>query len=55
MFARDFGLDGNTGGFGQFRGLAYRNMNLGVKKDIRLTERFSAETSFNLSMKFARL
>ena len=41
------GLDGNTGGFGEFRGLPYWNMNLGIKKDIRLTERFSAETSFN--------
>jgi Carboxypeptidase regulatory-like domain len=41
------GLDGNTGGFGQFRGLPYWNMNLGVKKDMRLTERFSAEASFN--------
>jgi hypothetical protein len=41
------GVDGNSGGFGQFRGLPYWNMNLGVKKNIRLTERFSAEASFN--------
>jgi hypothetical protein len=41
------GLDGNTGGFGQFRGLAYWNMNLGVKKNVRLTERFNFEASFN--------
>jgi Carboxypeptidase regulatory-like domain len=41
------GLDGNTGGFGQFRGLAYWNMNLGAKKNFRITERFNAELSFN--------
>jgi hypothetical protein len=41
------GLDGNSGGFGQFRGLAYWNMNLGVKKNFRFTERFNAELSFN--------
>ncbi|HXY25953.1 MAG TPA: TonB-dependent receptor [Candidatus Acidoferrum sp.] len=41
------GLDGNSGGFGQFRGLPYWNVNLGVKKNIRVTERFSAEASFN--------
>jgi hypothetical protein len=41
------GLDTNSGGFGQFRGLPYWNMNLGIKKNVRLTERFSAEASFN--------
>jgi hypothetical protein len=41
------GLDGNSGGFGQFRGLAYWNMNLGAKKNFRITERFNAELSFN--------
>jgi len=41
------GLDGNTGGFGQFRGLPYWNMNLGVKKNIRVTERFNVEASVN--------
>ncbi|HTZ33000.1 MAG TPA: carboxypeptidase-like regulatory domain-containing protein [Methylomirabilota bacterium] len=41
------GLDGNSGGFGQFRGLAYWNMNLGIKKNFRITERFNAELSFN--------
>jgi hypothetical protein len=41
------GLDGNTGGFGWFRGLPYWNMNLGIKKSIRMTERFNAEASFN--------
>ena len=41
------GYDGNSGGFGQFRGLPYWNVNLGIKKNIRMTERFSAEASFN--------
>jgi len=41
------GLDGNSGGFGTFRGLSYWNMNLGVKKNFRITERFNAELSFN--------
>jgi hypothetical protein len=41
------GLDKNSGGYGQFYGLSYWNMNLGVKKSIRLTERFNAEASFN--------
>ena len=41
------GLDGNSGGFGQFRGLPYWNVNFGAKKNIRITERFSAEASFN--------
>jgi Carboxypeptidase regulatory-like domain len=41
------GLDGNSGGFGQFRGLPYWNVNLGVKKNIRVNERFSAEASVN--------
>ena len=41
------GLDGNSGGFGQFRGLPYWNMNLGIKKNARITERFSVEGSVN--------
>jgi len=41
------GLDGNSGGFGQFRGLPYWNMNLGIKKNLRLTERFNVEGSVN--------
>lgn len=41
------GLDGNSGGFGTIRGLPYWNMNLGIKKNIRMTERFSGEVSFN--------
>ena len=41
------GLDGNIGGFGQFRGLTYWNMNLGAKKNVRITERVNVEASFN--------
>jgi Carboxypeptidase regulatory-like domain len=41
------GLDGNSGGFGQFRGLPYWNMNLGVKKNLRVMERLSIEASIN--------
>jgi hypothetical protein len=41
------GYDGNSGGFGQFRGLPYWNVNLGIKKNIRFTERFNAELLFN--------
>jgi hypothetical protein len=41
------GFDGNSGGFGQFRGLPYWNMNLGVKKNIRVMERVSVEASVN--------
>jgi hypothetical protein len=46
------GLDKNSGGFGQFYGLPYWNMNLGIKKNIRVTERFSAEASFNFENVF---
>jgi hypothetical protein len=41
------GFDGNSGGFGQVRGLPYWNMNLGVKKNIRVMERLSLEASIN--------
>jgi hypothetical protein len=41
------GFDGNSGGFGQFRGLPYWNMNLGVKKNIQVMERVSVEASVN--------
>jgi hypothetical protein len=43
------GLDHNSGGFGQFRGLPYWNMNLGIKKNVRMTERFSVEASVNFN------
>jgi hypothetical protein len=41
------GYDHNSGGFGQIRGLKYWNMNLGIKKNFRVNERFSAEASVN--------
>ena len=41
------GFDGNSGGFGQFYGLPYWNLNLGVKKNFRATERVSFEASVN--------
>jgi len=41
------GLDGNSGGFGQFRGLPYWNVNLGIKKNVRVMERLSVEASVN--------
>ncbi|HEV2615570.1 MAG TPA: carboxypeptidase-like regulatory domain-containing protein [Candidatus Acidoferrales bacterium] len=37
------GLDGNDGGFGVLRGLPYWNLDLSVKKNVAITERFSAE------------
>ena len=37
------GLDGNAGGFGVLRGLPYWNLDLSVKKNVAITERFSAE------------
>jgi hypothetical protein len=43
------GFDSRSGGFGTFRGLPYWNLNLGVKKNIRITERFSAEASLNIN------
>ena len=46
------GLDKNSGGYGQFYGLPYWNVNLGIKKNIRVTERFSAEASFNFENVF---
>ena len=41
------GLDGRSGGFGQIYGLPYWNVNLGIKKNLRMTERFSIEASVN--------
>jgi len=43
------GLDTRSGGYGQFRGLPYWNLNLGVKKNIRITERINAEASLNVN------
>jgi hypothetical protein len=41
------GIDNRTGGLGPFRGLPYWNVNLGIKKNFRVTERFSADASVN--------
>jgi hypothetical protein len=46
------GLDTNSGGYGSIYGMPYWNMNLGVKKNIRATERFSIEASFNFENVF---
>ena len=43
------GLDNRSGGYGQFRGLPYWNLSMGLKKNIRVTERFSAEASLNVN------
>jgi Carboxypeptidase regulatory-like domain len=43
------GYDTRTGGYGTFRGLAYWNLNLGIKKALRITERFSAEASLSVN------
>jgi hypothetical protein len=43
------GLDHNSGGYGQIRGLPYWNVNLGIKKNVRMTERFSLEASVNFN------
>jgi len=37
------GIDNKTGGVGQFRGLPYWNMDLSIKKGIKLTERVQTE------------
>lgn len=43
------GIDTRSGGYGQFRGLPYWNLNLGLKKNIRITERFNAEASLSVN------
>jgi hypothetical protein len=43
------GYDTRSGGYGQFRGLKYWNLNFGIKKNIRITERFNAEASLNVN------
>jgi hypothetical protein len=40
-------MDTRTGGLGQLRGLPYWNMNLGIKKNVRITERFNVDASFS--------
>jgi len=46
------GLDSSSGAFGQLRGLPYWNVNFGIKKDIRVTERFSTVASVNFTNVF---
>ena len=43
------GYDTRSGGYGQFRGLNYWNLNFGIKKNFRITERFNAEASLNVN------
>jgi hypothetical protein len=40
------GIDNKVGGFGQIHGLPYWNLDLSVKKNFKLTERFNAEATF---------
>jgi hypothetical protein len=43
------GYDTRSGGYGQFRGLKYWNLNFAIKKNVRITERFNAEASLNVN------
>ena len=43
------GYDTRSSGYGAFRGLKYWNLNFGVKKNIKITERFNAEASLNVN------
>jgi hypothetical protein len=43
------GYDTNSGGYGTFRGLSYWNLNFGIKKNVRFTERFNLEASLNVN------
>jgi len=43
------GYDTRSGGYGTFRGLTYWNLNFGIKKNVRITERFNAEASLNVN------
>jgi hypothetical protein len=43
------GFDKRSGGYGTFRGLPYWNLNMGIKKNIRVTERLSAEASLSVN------
>ena len=46
------GLDSRSGGFGFLKGLPYWNVNLGIKKGIKITERLNAEASINFENVF---
>ena len=41
------GIDHRSGGFGFLHGLPYWNVNLGIKKEMKITERFNAQASIN--------
>jgi hypothetical protein len=43
------GVDNRSGGYGTLRGLPYWNLNFAIKKNVRITERFSAEASLNVN------
>jgi Carboxypeptidase regulatory-like domain/TonB dependent receptor len=43
------GYDTNSGGYGTVRGLSYWNVNFGLKKNLRISERFSTEVSLNIN------
>ena len=43
------GVDGRSGGYGTFRGLSYWNLNFGIKKNLRIAERFNVEASLNVN------
>jgi hypothetical protein len=43
------GFDKRSGGYGTFRGLRYWNLNMGVKKNLKVSERFSAEASLSVN------
>ncbi|HKW17117.1 MAG TPA: carboxypeptidase-like regulatory domain-containing protein [Terriglobales bacterium] len=43
------GLDNRSGGFGFLYGLPYWNMNLGIKKETRVTERVNVEASISIA------
>ena len=43
------GIDNRSGGYGQFRGLSYWNLNFAIKKNVRITERINIEGSLNIN------
>jgi hypothetical protein len=43
------GYDNRSGGYGQFRGLKYWNLNFGIKKNVKITERLNVEASLNVN------
>jgi len=43
------GFDKRSGGYGTFRGMPYWNLNMGIKKNVRFTERLNAEASLSVN------